>query len=369
MVYRTLDTHTRHAHGHSAGQGSNHARKVAKAVAERERDSLPTIFQVAETAGVSITTVSHVFSGKRPVHPATRRRVLEASERLGYQARRNARGLATGRTMTLGVQLPMAGPGIIFNPYFSALLPAMSEAAVALGYAFALVPPRPSRSGFIEPLVDRRGIDAAILIDPRPHDPFPMVLLEADIPFVSLGRIPDLPDNPRVDQDFDAAVRTVLDHLHEHRYRRPAFLTIPDDLSSVQDIRRAFEHRASPRSVVVAKDFSDDAARIAAQKLLAKPARPDAVICLTERQAIGVYRAAANLGLEIPKDLGVVSFGESGVARGLKPPATSVSVFPEQSGQAVVQLVDKCLASEPIPPLTLVPTELLVRASTLRSPA
>ncbi len=61
--------------------------------------------------------------------------MLRASKELGYRARRNARGLATGRTMTLGVQLPMASPEIVFNPYFSLLLPAMSEAAVALGYA------------------------------------------------------------------------------------------------------------------------------------------------------------------------------------------------------------------------------------------
>ena len=68
------------------------------------------IFQVAPEAGVSITTVSHVFSSKRHVSEETRKRVLAVSERLGYRPRASARALATGRSMTIALQHSLSGP-------------------------------------------------------------------------------------------------------------------------------------------------------------------------------------------------------------------------------------------------------------------
>jgi DNA-binding LacI/PurR family transcriptional regulator len=331
-----------------------------------EPSSGPTIFEVADAAGVSITTVSHVFSGKRRVGENTRRHVIEVAKRLSYRPRRNARGLATGRTMTLAVQFPMSGPEMVLNPYFTALLPAMSEAAVALGYAFALVPTGTDSSRLIQTLVLQRRIDGAILLDPRRGDRFPKALAKAGIPMVSLGRLPDVPGHPRIDQNFQAAIGGILDHLKEAGYARFAFLTIPDDLSSIIDIRAAFEQVAGDKLVAVADDFSDVAATKAARGLLRRRPRPDAVICLTERQAIGTYRAAAELDLSIPADLGIVSLGESPISRGMTPPATSLSVFPEEAGRSLVTVIAALLEGEQVPDVTLVPTGLLRRESTHR---
>jgi DNA-binding LacI/PurR family transcriptional regulator len=326
----------------------------------------PTIFEIAAAAGVSITTVSHVFSGKRRVGEDTRRRVIEVAERLAYRPRRNARSLATGRTMTLAVQFPMSGPEMVLNPYFTALLPAMSEAAVGLGYAFALVPPSPGKSPLVDTLVLQRRVDAAILLDPRRGDRFPKALVKAGIPMVSLGRLPDVPGCPRVDQDFEAAIRGILEHLTLEGYSRFAFLTIPDDLSSIVDIRDSFERLAHDSLVAVADDFSDHAAAAAVQRLLKRRPRPDAIICLTERQAVGAYRAAAEANLSIPADLGVISLGESPISRGLTPPATSLSVFPENAGRSLVTVIAAMLEGKAVPDVTLVPTELLPRDSTRR---
>jgi DNA-binding LacI/PurR family transcriptional regulator len=335
--------------------------------ADQARVSGATIFEVAEAAKVSITTVSHVFSGKRPVSEATRQRVVEVAERLAYRPRASARALATGRSMTLAVQFPMIWPEIVFNPYFAILLPAMSEAAVARGYAFALVPTNPSLAAFIEPLIGQRGIDAAILLDPIPGDVFPAALAEAGVPYVSLGRVPGLPGNPRVDQDFDAAVLGILEHLADQGYRRPALLTIPEDISSVADIRAAFERHVDQPIVALANDFSDLAATTAAERLLRLRPRPDAVLCITERQAVGACRAAATLGVAIPDELGVVSLGDSQVASGMNPPVTSLCVFPERAGEALVVLVDEVLNGDQAPPeVVLIPTQLVTRASTLR---
>jgi DNA-binding LacI/PurR family transcriptional regulator len=332
-----------------------------------DRPAAVTIFEVAEAAGVSITTVSHVFSGKRPVGARTRRRVEEAAERLAYRPRPAARALASGRTMTLAVQFPLEGADVLLNAYFSGLVPAMSEPAVVRGYAFVLVPPDPARETFIEPLIDRRGIDGAVLLDPRAGDPFAAALIESGIPFVSLGRTPDAPDTPRVDQDFTALMCEVAAHLDAHGYERPAFLNLPGEFSTLVDLQDAFL-AAAPRGVAVAgADPTDAGAHAAARELLGRPAgeRPDAVVTMDARQAAAVYRAASELRLAIPSEVGVVALDDAMAPR-MDPPLTSVTLFPEQAGRALIELIDGVLAGEDPAPLTLVPFELRPRTSTGR---
>jgi DNA-binding LacI/PurR family transcriptional regulator len=122
-----------------------------------------TIFDVAEGAGVSITTVSHVFSGKRRVHEQTRRRVLEIADQLAYRPRATAQALATGRTNTLALQISATGQNLILNPFFSALLSELSLAAIERDLSFVYVPPADAGAAFIAPLIDQRRIDGALL--------------------------------------------------------------------------------------------------------------------------------------------------------------------------------------------------------------
>jgi DNA-binding LacI/PurR family transcriptional regulator len=331
----------------------------------QDRPGAATIFEVAEAAGVSITTVSHVFSGKRPVGERTRRRVVEAAERLAYRPRSTARALASGRTMTLAVQFPYQGQDVLFNPYFSELVPAMSEAAVVRGYAFVLVPPDPSRDTFLRPLIEQRGIDGAILLDPVYGDTFPAALAEAAIPFVSLGRTPDAPSTPRVDQDFRALMHDVAEHLRGQGYARPALLNLPGKLSTLLDIEEAFLEVTGDAVAAAAEAPSDIAAADAARRMLAAGERPDAVVCLDERQAAALYRVAAELGVAIPDELGVVALHDA-MAPGMRPPLTSVTLFPDRAGRALVELIDRVLEGEEPAEVTLVDWELRPRASTQR---
>jgi DNA-binding LacI/PurR family transcriptional regulator len=89
-----------------------------------------TIFEVAEGAGVSITTVSHVSSGKRHVSDDTCARVRDVAAVLAYTPRASARALATGRSMTIALQQSMPGTEFALNPFFGAMLASMSEATL-----------------------------------------------------------------------------------------------------------------------------------------------------------------------------------------------------------------------------------------------
>jgi DNA-binding LacI/PurR family transcriptional regulator len=327
-----------------------------------------TIFEVASEAGVSITTVSHVFTGNRPVNEDTRRRVQRAAERLSYRPRASARALAFGRTMTLAVQFPFDSPALLSVPYFNALVPALSEAAVANGYSYVLVPPNPPRETMLVPLVEQHGIDGAILLDPIRGDSFAPALRRAGIPMVSSGRVLDVPDTPRVDQDFESAFGEIAAHLHEAGYRRPALILFGGEMSTVQDLGDAFAHHfpEGPRTITAV--HSDGEARAEAERLLGLDQPPDAFICLSELQAAGIYRAAAALGIAIPDEIGVVALGESGMARQMQPPLSALSLFPDRTGRALVDLIHQVLTGGTPPPVTFVQTELIIRGSSMARP-
>jgi DNA-binding LacI/PurR family transcriptional regulator len=328
-----------------------------------------TIFEVAREAGVSITTVSHVFTGNRPVNETTRRKVQEAAERLAYRPRASARALAFGRTMTLAVQFPFDTPAVLSVPYFNALVPALSEAAVSHGYSYVLVPPDPPRETMLRPLVEQRGIDGAILLDPVRGDSFAFEVERAGIPMVSLGRVLDFPATPRVDQDFESAFEGIAEHLAEAGYERPALILFGGEMSTVIDLREAFAHNFPESPVVVTAEHSDGEARAEAERLLETTAPPDCFICLSELQAAGVYRAAAALAIAIPDEIGVIALGDSGMAREMQPSLSALSIFPGRTGRLLVDLIHQVLsgAGEP-PPVTLVQTELIPRASSTANP-
>ena len=199
------------------------------------------IFQVALEAGVSITTVSHVFSSKRHVSEETRKRVLAVAERLGYRPRASARALATGRSMTIALQHSLSGPEFAVNPFFGAMLPSMSEAAISAGYSFIFVPADPPEEVFVNALIAERRVDGAILIDPVPGDAFVDAVIALDMPAVSLGRVEGHPEKLSVDHDHARALEAAFEHLAIQGYERPAMLSLAAEMSYVADLDAAFE--------------------------------------------------------------------------------------------------------------------------------
>ena len=271
--------------------------------------------------------------------------------------------------MTLGLQITLTGHELVLNPYFASLLPAMSLAAMELGYSFLFVPPNPSREAFVDPLLAGGRIDAGIVVDPLDGDPFVSALTAGAKPFASIGRLSDPAHRNWVDNDHGAAAANVLQHLADRGYEKPHLLTIPTKVSYVSDYSTAFSRGTSggPRSIVVAEDLSEQSAFEVVKRELESPRPPDAIFCIHDQLAIGALRAAAELGVAVPDELGVVGVTDSLVAAHARPPLTSVRVFPEQAGRAVVELIDQLLREGEVSAPRIIPTRLVARASTART--
>jgi len=332
-----------------------------------EQNGRSTIFEVAEAAGVSITTVSHVFSGHRRVNEQTRRRVLETAERLIYRPRASARALATGRTNTLALQVSFSGESLVLNSFFSSLLASLSLAAIDRGFSFVFVPPEDAGRGFIDPLLVERRVDGAILVDPVKSDPFVRGVLEAGIAYVSIGRILGINSDRWVDNDHRAVSEKVVAHLKRAGYQRLALLTVPFDVSYIVDCAEGFRSATGQAGQIVeAVDLTEVAAHRAVGEALEGDEPPDGFFCVHDRLAVGALAAAAERGVAVPDQLGVVGVGDF-LAQHVHPPLSSVRVFPESVGAIALDRLDALLRGDDAELPGIVPNQLVRRASTARA--
>lgn len=332
-----------------------------------DETSPPTIFDVAQAAGVSITTVSHVYSRKRPVSEATAKKVLDTAERLGYTPHKGAQALARGRTMTIALQIALASHEIALSPYYGEMIPALSQAALALGYSFVLVPPSPDEQTFTTPLLSHRTIDGAIVVDPRRGDTFVDALLERSVTLVTSGRILDDDRPPLVDNDHDRICAHALEHLRTQGCERIAMVNFRADTSYPIDMAASFSQRMPGGPMVTATELTEPAGFDATQELLEDPGGIDAILCVNDTLAIGALRALQARGIAVPGDIAVAGVGDSVLATSSRPQLTSTQVWPDRVGELLVAVLHQALTGpEPPEHVTLVPTELIVRASSSR---
>ncbi|WP_031174631.1 LacI family DNA-binding transcriptional regulator [Streptomyces albus] len=341
------------------------------------------IRDVAAAAGVSITTVSDALNGKGRLPDATRSHVREVAERLGYRPSAAARTLRTGKSGLIGLTVTTYGEEpFTFTEYayFAEMVRAATSTALARGYALVILP-APARRGpggtvvALGPDVwSNVALDGTVVVDPSDQDPVVGELVRSGLPVVSDGRpSPSLPVAAWVDNDHEAAVRGILDHLAENGARRIGLLTgtSTDTYTRVSTTAYLEWCRRVGQEPVYERYPAHDpcAGAVAADRLLARPDRPDAVYGLFDPNGTDLLAAARRYGLRVPEDLLLVCCSESASYATTAPPITTLSLKPGRIGTAVVQLpIDVIEGVGPTRPVQQVmPTELIVRTSSRRA--
>ena len=330
-----------------------------------------TIGDVAKAAGVSITTVSHALNGKGRLTDATRQRVQEVAQELGYQPSALARGLAGGRTGMLAVTVSFVGNLALTvgdYDYFMQVMNAATAAAFERGSSLTLVPAQ-SRGEVLA----RLPLDGAVVMDPVPGDPIVDLLDERGVPVVTTGRRPDGPEDACwVDNDHMTGTRAVMEHLAAQGARRIAVMTAPPQQSYVIDALSGF-HQAcgdlglEPVVEVVSDSISEGGGYVAASRLLNSAQPPDAIYATLDRLALGALLAADAKGMRVPEDLLVAGCTDSYAAQSSRPPLTALSLNPEFIGTEAVDLLVTLIENGSVSePHRLVPFSLIPRASTER---
>jgi DNA-binding LacI/PurR family transcriptional regulator len=337
-----------------------------------------TIRDVAEAAGVSITTVSHVLSGHGRIAEQTRSRVEQAVVDLGYRPNVHAQQLVTRRSRTLAIQVACftgttsSSALIPRSDYFLDLLNGAAEAAAERGYAMILTPPTADST-----TVEEFAVDGVVIVDPRGDEPLFTAGWHHPRRMVTTGR-PTMVQRLTsvVDNDHRAAAGTMLDHLAEQGYQRPALMTTSTSRSYTSDMLDAYLQWTSAHGVqpVVVKVEEPPTENVAAEALLAlldRDPQPDAVYASSEDLALGVLHEAQQRGLRVPDELGVCSAVDSSVLQLTSPQVTGMFLNPRDIGRAAVDaLLDVIDDRHAVLRDVVVPAQLFPRGSTLRrSPA
>ncbi len=325
----------------------------------------PTMADVASSAGVSHQTVSRVLNDSPAVRPETRERVLAAIDVLGYRRNVAARALVTRRSQTLGLvslSAPLYGPtSIVFG---------IEKAAQAAGYYLSIASEPSLDSATLRRALGRlsgQGVEGVVVLAPQKQVQDAVSELSNDLPVV----VVDGHDSgvPRVSVDHHGGAAGVTAHLLAQGARTVHHVTgHPDWVESDERVEgwaaalRAAGVEAPPPLV---GDWSPASGYAAGVRLAADP-DVEAVFVANDQMALGVVRACAEAGRAVPGDILLAGFDDVPEAAYYLPPLTTVRQDFATLGRRSVDLLVAQIDGHGVPQRTVVPTELIVRASSVR---
>ena len=299
-----------------------------------------TLRDVAEQAGVSVSTASRALSGSRPVSAGLAGRVREAARSLGYRANVGARNLRLSRTMTLGLIYERMD-----TPAYLDFLEGMIATADQHGYSIIVsnADGDPRRYGELVHRAYEQRVEGLLLSTPRGvrRDLEPFVA--AGVPTLALfGRDEQCADIPVVTVPEGRTTRAGMMRLRELGHRRVIYLSSE---SSLADRWRFIEPAArsagiEPLNLVIPDDLQPDQHREHLQGLLTEH-RDATVVFAHGRDLGGLVSAMARLGEGTPRDRSIVTFTDSRHTLGLiDPPLTSIHVDTVEFGERAIDLLE-----------------------------
>jgi LacI family transcriptional regulator len=327
-----------------------------------------TIHDVASLAGVSIATVSRVINGTALVSEATAKKVKDAISTLRFVPHSAARVLATKKTRTIGLVLPE-----ISGFYFSPLLRGVEECLRGRGYDL-LVHSSVSQPENTEKPTQKLGEHNTdgLLVFAASLDEAEILRLYANgFPMVLLHQSPPKGyEIPCVTIENKAGALKIINHLIDvHGFRKIAFLAGPENEEDSYWRETGYREALSNHGIPVDPElistgyFDTSVARASVAKLLKSGVKFEAIFTGDDDSATGAITAIQQAGLRVPEDIAIVGFDDIYVSQYLTPPLTTIRAPIEQAGYIAAQQLIRLIQNEAVEPLTLLPTELIIRRS------
>lgn len=326
-----------------------------------------TMRDVAKRAGVSLTTVSHVVNNTRYVSDGVKERVLAAMQELDYRPNELARSLRRGQTNTIGLILPDSA-----NPYFAEIGLAIETYAFESGYSVILgnTHGETDKEDHYINVLRTKQVDGIIFVAAGDRTTsvrnllrqrFPVLLVDRDLEGIQVDAV-------MLDNHHGGYLATK--HLIELGHRRIGLITGPSNLTpSAQRVTGYCDALSEAalsceNGLIVSGDFHTNSGYYAALQLLDLPNIPTAIFACNDMMAIGVIRAAAERGLNVPNDLAIVGFDDIELASYTIPPLTTVAQPIEDIGQVAVQLLTERIDQADVAARRMVLSgELIVRGT------
>jgi LacI family transcriptional regulator len=327
-----------------------------------------TVRDVAAAAGVSQATASRALSGNLTVNPVLVRRVLTASQKLGYTANAMARALRTQQTGTIGVVVPS-----ITNPFFIGAVEALEGVLARTQRSLVLCDARNSAATEAEriELLISRMVDGLVVIPVSGARSGPALKAAAEHgPVVQFDRYVPSTGTDFVGADNADGMRQMVEHVRGRGSRTMAYVGARPTNSAAAERLTAFRGLVGaagsrPGTWELLGEFSTEWGREAGERLLAAGALPDAVVCSADLIAVGVLAVLRDAKVDVPADVKVVSYDDSPMGRITSPRLTSVRQPVQIMADEAIRLLDQRPEPGPRTPRKSIFTpRLVVREST-----
>ena len=342
-------------------------------------DSQPTIYDVAQMAGVSIATVSRALNSLSSVRPATREKVLAAMRELEFIPNSVARGLSSGKHWILGlvfIQTAVDDNVLAVEEasllYTDIVIRGAEARAASHGYSLLLCGAGENHPAGMGPLLNLTGtVDGLIVLD-RVMTDDDVTDLSRRVPVVLLAGAGDSTSAITVRVDNEQAMRSLVQHFIEvHHVTRFGFVSGHDGSPDSVAREAAFKFAIEENGVtlgdvdVLKSDWtSAGGERAMRERLTIDEPLPEVFACANDQTAVGVIYALHAAGLRVPEDVLVSGFDDITLTRYFKPPLTTIRQSGSLLGEVAVDALVATLDSAELSRRTVVlPTELVVRES------
>lgn len=338
-----------------------------------ELDTPATITDVAKSAGVSMKTVSRVLNRAPNVRPATRTRVEEAMQALGYRPNSPARMLASNRTFLIG---------LIYNAsssYITSIQNGVLSACRPEHYDLLIHPcsyDSPSLLDNIRDFITNKRVDGLVLVPPVSdvagiHE----LLQEHNIANIAISHEPEDETDWAVCTNDREVCKNMIRHLSRLGHQRIAFVRGHPDHKAMNDRYLGYLDGMKEVNLEVSEDMvfqggnSYESGIDSGVQLLRQRPRPTAIFCANDHMASGVMKVAHERRLEMPADLSVAGFDDSSIAKQVWPQLTTVKQPLETMAKlAAEQLIRLVRNEKPQELRVVIDAELVIRQSTGAAP-
>lgn len=326
-----------------------------------------TLEQVAARAGVSRSTVSRVVNGGARVSPAALAAVEKAIAELAYVPNRAARSLASRQTHAIALVVPEDTTRFFGDPYFASVVAGINERIAESPYMLGLFIASDDPDDKTARFVSSAGVDGALIVSHHTSDTY-VERIAATTPVVYGGRPVRVRDGDHwVDVDNVEGARIATSRLVGRGCARIATVAGPLDMPAgvdrLQGFREVLEAEGLGPAGIEDGEFTAEGGARAVERILDAGVDLDGLFVASDLMARGVLSVLAARGIRVPEDIAIVGFDDSPVATAVSPRLTTVRQPSRAQGSAMADILLRLLAGEDPPHETLLPLELVVRAS------
>ncbi len=329
---------------------------------------MATIREVAQKAGVSVTTVSHVLNQTRFVSKDTEKRVLSVMQQLNYRPNTLARSLRRGETFTIGLIIPDSS-----NPFFAEVARLIEDKAFNAAYSTILCNSDNNlekERQYAEVLLNKQ-VDGIIFMASGDEITSIAEVVDRKIPAVVVDRLLDQIEVDSVISDNFQGGFLATQFLLESSYRNIAIIRGPSNVTPsarrMDGYLQAMHDRclSIDPSLIKNGDFHPPSGYQAARELLSQANKPDAIFACNDLMAIGALKAAYDLGFSVPDDVAIMGYDNIELASYSQPALSTIAQPIQSMAERAVRILLERMENPQNPiKREVLSNQILVRSST-----